>query len=68
MNRKLRRLTLPLIAASTLAANLSAHADDPLKVGFLAKMPEQAWFINEQKAASALGQKESFAVVNYRRS
>jgi L-arabinose transport system substrate-binding protein len=68
MNHKLRRLTLTAIAAATLglpfASQMSAHADEPLKVGFLVKMPEQAWFINEQKAATALGQKEHFAVVN----
>jgi L-arabinose transport system substrate-binding protein len=68
MNHKLRRLTLTAIAAATLglpfASQMSARADEPLKVGFLVKMPEQAWFINEQKAATALGQKEHFAVVN----
>jgi len=68
MNRKLRRLTLSAIAAAAIAApfatQMPAHADEPLKVGFLVKMPEQAWFINEQKAATALGQKESFSVVN----
>ncbi|MGF6957423.1 ABC-type sugar transport system substrate-binding protein [Paraburkholderia youngii] len=68
MTSKLRRLTLTAIAAAALAApfaaQLSAHADEPLKVGFLVKMPEQAWFINEQKAATALGQKDGFSVVN----
>jgi L-arabinose transport system substrate-binding protein len=68
MNRKLRRLTLSAMVAATLAVplvgTLPAQADEPLKVGFLVKMPEQAWFINEQKAASALGQKENFSVVN----
>ena len=68
MTSKFRRLTLSAMAAAALAApfamQLSAHADAPLKVGFLVKMPEQAWFINEQKAASALGQKDGFSVVN----
>lgn len=68
MTSKLRRLTLTAIAAAAIAApfaaQLSAHADQPLKVGFLVKMPEQAWFINEQKAATALGQKDGFSVVN----
>jgi len=68
MQRKLRRLTLSAIAATLclapLAASLPAHADEPLKIGFLVKMPEQAWFINEQKAATALGQKDGFSVVN----
>jgi L-arabinose transport system substrate-binding protein len=68
MTSKLRRLTLTAIAAAAFpapfAAHLSAHADEPLKIGFLVKMPEQAWFINEQKAATAVGQKDGFSVVN----
>jgi len=68
MTRKLRRLTLSAMAAALLAApfamQMTAHADAPLKIGVLVKMPEQAWFINEQKAATALGQKEGFSVVN----
>jgi L-arabinose transport system substrate-binding protein len=68
MNNKLRRLTLSTIASALLAvpfmAQLSAHAAEPLKIGFLVKMPEQAWFINEEKGATALGQKEGFSVVN----
>ena len=68
MQRKLRRLTLSALATALclgpLAASLPAHADEPLKIGFLVKMPEQAWFINEQKAATALGQKDGFSVVN----
>lgn len=67
MTSKLRRLTLSAIAAAALAtpfaAQFSAHADTPLKVGFLAKMPEQARFISEQKAA-APGQKDGFPVIN----
>jgi ABC-type sugar transport system substrate-binding protein len=57
MNQKLRRLTLSAVAAAVLAvpfaAQISVRADEPLKIGFLVKMPEQAWFINEQKAATA---------------
>jgi L-arabinose transport system substrate-binding protein len=68
MTSKLRRLTLCAAAAALLAAPFAtqsiAHADEPLKIGFLVKMPEQAWFINEQKAATALGQKQGFSVVN----
>jgi L-arabinose transport system substrate-binding protein len=68
MNQKLRRLTLSAIAAAVLAvpfaAQVSVRADEPLKIGFLVKMPEQAWFINEQKAATALGKADGFSVVN----
>ncbi len=68
MNPALRRLTLSVLAAATLAiplgTSLSVHADEPLKIGFLVKMPEQAWFINEQKAATALGKQDNFTVIN----
>jgi L-arabinose transport system substrate-binding protein len=68
MTSKLRRLTLSAMAAAALAApfavHLAAQADEPLKIGFLVKMPEQAWFINEQKAATAVGQKDGISVVN----
>ena len=68
MNQKLRRLTLSAVAAAVLAvpfaAQVAVRADEPLKIGFLVKMPEQAWFINEQKAATAVGQKDGFLVVN----
>ena len=41
-----------------------AHAgDDNVKIGFIVKKPEQAWFINEQRAASELGQEQGFSVV-----
>ncbi|MFL9876096.1 arabinose ABC transporter substrate-binding protein [Paraburkholderia megapolitana] len=68
MNPKLRRLTLSALTAVALAipfgASLSVQADEPLKIGFLVKMPEQAWFINEQKAATALGKQDGFSVIN----
>ena len=64
MNRTthtIRRRTLRALLAALCIAPLgmqgAARADAPLKIGFLVKMPEQAWFINEQNAASALGQK-----------
>src|SRR5690606_8964724 len=44
----------------------SAHvlaADDEVILGFIVKKPEQAWFINEQKAATALGAEKGFKVV-----
>lgn len=50
-----------LVAATGLR---SGHAATPLKIGFIVKMPEQAWFINEQHAATAAGEKMDFVVVN----
>lgn len=68
MTSKLRRFTLRATLAMAFAAPFALHstvqADEPLKIGFLVKMPEQAWFINEQKAATALGKQEGFSVVN----
>jgi L-arabinose transport system substrate-binding protein len=68
MTSTFRRLTLRAMIAAMFAAPFAMHgaaqADEPLKIGFLVKMPEQAWFINEQKAATALGQKENFTSVN----
>ncbi|MEX3959500.1 arabinose ABC transporter substrate-binding protein [Trinickia sp. EG282A] len=67
MTSKLRRFTLRAALAMTFAAPFALHstvqADEPLKIGFLVKMPEQAWFINEQNAATALGKQEGFSVV-----
>ncbi|WP_199541894.1 arabinose ABC transporter substrate-binding protein [Paraburkholderia kururiensis] len=65
MTRPLRRLTLlAAMCVAPLGMLATAQADTPLKIGFLVKMPEQAWFINEQKAATALGKQEGFSVVN----
>ena len=68
MINKIRPRTLcALVAAMAMTVvGLSAcnRTPPPLKIGFLVKMPEQAWFINEQKAATALGQKEGFSVVS----
>ncbi|SPJ32217.1 arabinose ABC transporter substrate-binding protein [Kushneria phyllosphaerae] len=55
------------VLATTLIALVPlgmAHAsDDNVKIGFIVKKPEQAWFINEQRAASELGQEQGFSVV-----
>ena len=54
-------------ALATLVGSLidsgQASADAPLKIGFIVKMPEQAWFINEQTAAAAYGAKNDITVV-----
>lgn len=67
MIRKIRRRTFCIVFA-VMAASLSMsgcnRSEAPLKIGFLVKMPEQAWFINEQKAATELGKKNGFSVVS----
>ncbi|HTJ91852.1 MAG TPA: arabinose ABC transporter substrate-binding protein [Pararobbsia sp.] len=65
----MKRLFKSAILASAAAASFGlavagAHAADATKIGFLVKMPEQAWFINEQKAATEAGKKDGFEVVN----
>lgn len=68
MTSKIRGRTLRAACAAMVMATLGLsachRAEAPLKIGFLVKMPEQAWFINEQKAAIELGKKEGFSVVN----
>lgn len=68
MTRKIHRFTRRAVFAAMALAALGMSAcnrsEAPLKIGFLVKMPEQAWFINEQKAATELGKKEGFSVVS----
>ncbi|WP_136253434.1 arabinose ABC transporter substrate-binding protein [Onishia niordana] len=54
---------LALGGAIALASLGSAQAQDDTTLGFIVKKPEQAWFINEQKAATALGEEQGFEVV-----
>ncbi len=55
------------VIATTLMAlvplGMAHGSDDNVKIGFIVKKPEQAWFINEQRAASELGQEQGFGVV-----
>ena len=68
MTRNIHRCTLRAVFAAVVMASLGMSACNrtpaPIKIGFLVKMPEQAWFINEQKAATELGKKEGFSVVS----
>ena len=62
-----RRRLVQISSLATAAAVVGikgGHAAAPLKIGFIVKMPEQAWFINEQHAATAAGAKMDFIVVN----
>jgi L-arabinose transport system substrate-binding protein len=42
----------------------ACHRNEQPKIGFLVKMPEQGWFINEQKAAAQAGRELGFQVIN----
>ncbi|MCE3025945.1 arabinose ABC transporter substrate-binding protein [Salinicola sp. DM10] len=62
MNRKV----IPSLLALGVSLSLCftpALAQDEVKIGFIVKKPEQAWFINEQDAATKLGQEKGFEVV-----
>jgi L-arabinose transport system substrate-binding protein len=67
---------LALGSAVTLASFGTLHAQDgvgtevperltetEVEMGFIVKKPEQAWFINEQRAASELGEEMGFEVI-----
>lgn len=55
---------LALGSAVMLTALGSAQAqDNDVKIGFIVKQPEQAWFINEQRAATERGEELGFSVV-----
>lgn len=55
---------LALGSAIMLASLGSVQAqEDEVKIGFIVKKPEQAWFINEQQAATAVGEELGFEVV-----
>jgi L-arabinose transport system substrate-binding protein len=55
---------LALGSAIMLASLGSVQAqEDEVTIGFIVKKPEQAWFINEQEAATAAGEELGFDVV-----
>nr|WP_300315655.1 arabinose ABC transporter substrate-binding protein [Halomonas sp.] len=63
---KPRSLLASAMLGTAVLLSTSAHvlaADDEVILGFIVKKPEQAWFINEQKAATALGAEKGFKVV-----
>jgi len=62
----IHRRTLCAVFAATASIGMGGcnRTEAPLKIGFLVKMPEQAWFTNEQKAAADLGKEAGFSVVS----
>lgn len=56
-------LTLTLVGCQK-REHAGESATERPRIGFLVKMPEQAWFINEQRAATEAGQRLGFDVVN----
>ncbi|MFM9268633.1 arabinose ABC transporter substrate-binding protein [Halomonas elongata] len=53
----------PLAFGACLALSPLVQAQDDVTLGFIVKKPEQAWFINEQDAATRLGEEKGFEVV-----
>ena len=70
---ELRKITMNLrwtmlIAGAVLMAIVAIKVFSPpaaehVKIGFLVKMPEQAWFINEIAAAKGAGREQDFDVI-----
>ncbi|WP_428312937.1 arabinose ABC transporter substrate-binding protein [Hydrocarboniphaga sp.] len=61
-------LTVVAVFAAAMAVGACSRGGEegaprPVKIGFIVKMPEQAWFINEHKAAEAAGREMGFSVV-----
>ncbi|WP_447927927.1 arabinose ABC transporter substrate-binding protein [Vreelandella sp. EE27] len=55
---------LALCSAIMMAPlSVQAQSDEDVKIGFIVKKPEQAWFINEQRAATEVGEELGFEVV-----
>ena len=54
---------LAVLAAIVAFKALAPPRPERIKIGFLVKMPEQAWFINESAAATAAGHENGFDVV-----
>src|SRR5580692_7098166 len=57
-----------IVASGVFAAIVALKAFEPVtpervKIGFLVKMPEQAWFINENAAARTVGRQMDVDVV-----
>lgn len=67
----IRRRSAVALVACVLGLSLTAcqksgdtsDAQAPIKIGFLVKMPEQAWFINEQRAATQVSEELGFQLV-----
>jgi L-arabinose transport system substrate-binding protein len=51
------------IVAAAVGVLCACSSGEQVKIGFLVKMPEQGWFINEQKAAVEAGRQMGFDVV-----
>ena len=66
VGREVRWATLAaaVVLLSIIAfRTLSPAPAQRTKIGFLVKMPEQAWFINELNAAQAMGREQNFDVL-----
>jgi L-arabinose transport system substrate-binding protein len=64
LNRTITPLLRGLSLAALLAVAACSHSSSTPKIGFLVKMPEQGWFINEQKGAAEAGKKMGFGVID----
>lgn len=60
--RTTRRQAL-LLAGTGLLLPFAAHAAEPVKIGFLVKQPEEAWFQDEWRFAEVAAKEKGFTLV-----
>lgn len=55
---------MPCVGLAALLLLPACNRHTVPKIGFLVKMPEQGWFINEQKGAAQVGREQGFQVID----
>ena len=62
MHRMMHRRTVLLTLTALLLAG-TAHAAEPVKIGFLVKQAEEPWFQDEWRYAEAAAKEKNFTLV-----
>lgn len=63
MSMKLFTLAMVVLAAACMLLGGCKAKSDKIKIGFIVKQPDEAWFINEQKFAQKCADKYGFELV-----
>jgi L-arabinose transport system substrate-binding protein len=59
----IQRRTLALATLAALACSFTAHAAEPVKIGFLVKQAEEPWFQDEWRFAEQAAKEKGFTLV-----
>jgi len=51
------------LSLGLLLGSIQSHADEPVKIGFLVKQPEEPWFQDEWKFAEMAAREKGFTLV-----